>query len=479
MNTATLRMLQGAVQERAKRKLVNFAQYMKEDFQRTKFHENYYEILDAFARGKIKKLIVSVPPQHGKSEGSSRLLPAYMLGNNPDLRVGVLSYSSGFAKKFNRAVQRLIISPEYQKLYPGTRTRQNERDTLTTQTATEFEIVGHTGSLLAVGRGGAITGNKLDVAILDDMYKDFMEANSPITRETVWDFYINVVKTRLHNDSQELIVFTRWHDDDLIGRIGQVEDIIPINDLAQLDDIPEDAWAKVNFEAIKESEPTAIDSRDVGQALWPKMHNKRKLLLRRKLDANRFDCMYQGNPEPKEGLLYGDFETYTKLPPTQGNGNYTDTADSGDDYLCSISYRKGRDKIYVTDILYTQEPMEVAEERLPMMFERSDTRYANVESNAGGRYFAVKLSKKTRTKVKWFYQKKNKEARILTNAGTVNEAIVFPVDWQDRWPTFAAHVRHYKRIYRANKYNDAPDVLTGIVEKEVFARSGKMLKRIG
>ena len=478
MNRATMRMLQGAVRERAKRRLINFAEHIKEGFQRTKFHENYYAVLDAFAQGKVRKLIVSVPPQHGKSEGSSRLLPAYLLGQNPDLRIGVLSYSGGFAKKFNRAVQRIILTPEYQRLYPGTKTRQSMRDGLTTQTATEFEVAGHEGSLLTVGREGAITGNKLDVAILDDMYKDYMEANSPITREAVWDFYINVVKTRLHNDSQELIVFTRWHDDDLIGRIGQVEDIIPISDLKQLENIPEDSWAKVNFEAIKESEPSPIDKRKFGEALWPGMHDKSKLLQRRKLDPNRFDCMYQGNPEPKEGLLYGDFETYTKLPPTYGNGNYTDTADSGDDYLCSISYRKGRDKIYVTDVYYSQEPMEVAEERLPMMFERSDTRYSNVESNAGGRYFAVKLSKKTRTKIKWFYQSKNKEARILTNAGTVNETIVFPADWQERWPIFASHVKRYKRLYRANKYNDVPDVLTGIIEKEVFARSGKMLKRI-
>lgn len=83
----------------------------------------------------------------------------------------------------------------------------------------EFEIVNKKGGLKAVGRGGALTGNAVDVMIMDDIYKDYAESNSPIIREAAWDWYTTVVKTRLHNDSQELIVFTRWHEDDLIGRL--------------------------------------------------------------------------------------------------------------------------------------------------------------------------------------------------------------------------------------------------------------------
>lgn len=93
------------------------------------------------------------------------------------------------------------------------------------QTSEEFEIVGYGGSFQSVGRGGGLTGNKVDIAILDDLYKDAAEGNSPTVRESVWEWYTSAVKTRLHNGSQELIVFTRWHEEDLIGILEDKEGV--------------------------------------------------------------------------------------------------------------------------------------------------------------------------------------------------------------------------------------------------------------
>src|SRR5690606_15635043 len=108
---------------------------------------------------------------------------------------------------------------------------------------------------------------------------------------------------RLHNDSQQLIVFTRWHEDDLIGRLEKHDKVIIINSLKDIEDVDVDfdGWFKVNFEAIKTGEPTEIDKREKGQALYPKKHNIKKLIKERNTDPEKFECMNQGNPESKEG----------------------------------------------------------------------------------------------------------------------------------------------------------------------------------
>ena len=465
--------------ELARRNILDFATQIMLDFEPTPFHVFYYKVLQMFAEGKLKKLIVTVPPQHGKSQGSSRFMPAYMLGRNPNLKIALASYSGTHAQKFNRAVQRIIESQRYKEVFPETTLSQSTAlDRMTwSRNTMEFDIVGFNGFFKAVGRGGQLTGDPVDVMILDDLYKDYAEANSPVVREAVWDFYVNVVRSRTHNKTQELIVFTRWHEDDMIAKLQEIEPYVEIESFSDIDNLSHRAWAKINFEAIKESPPTEVDPRKLNEVLWANRHSYESLLDKRTLDSNRFECLYQGNPAPKEGLLYDDFEVYEQLPPTFGNGNYTDTADSGDDFLCSISYRKGKDKIYITDIVYTQDNMNETEKMLPLMFERSDTRYSRIESNSGGRYFATKVAAKTKAKVSWFHQSKNKESRILTNAATVNQTIVMPYDWKQRWPLFASHVQKYKRLFRANKYHDAPDVLTGIVEHEKMRKKGSLRRR--
>lgn len=468
--------------EQARKSLLDFTKVTMPEFQATDYHVAYYRVLDAFARGLIKKLIISMPPQHGKSEGSSRRLPAYLLGRNPNLKIAIGSYSSSLAKDFNRDVQKIIDEELYREIYPDARISGQHVVTISTsyqRNSDVVEIVNKRGSLRVVGRGGPLTGRPVDVMIMDDLYKDFMEANSPVTREMAWKWYTTVVSSRLHNDSQQLMVFTRWHEDDIIGRLEKQEKVVTITSLSELNSIPSDVWVKVNYEAIKETEPTELDPREVGEPLWPQKHSLENLKGKRKLDAVQFECLYQGNPTPKEGLLYDEFETYTELPETYGNGNYTDTADSGDDFLCSISYRKGRDKIYITDIVYTQEDMGKTELLVPLMFTRSDTRYSRIESNAGGRYFALKVKEKLGGKIRvtWFHQSKNKEARIITNAATVSQVIVFPIDWETRWPEFARHVNTYKKLFKANKFHDAADTLTGIVEFEIFGKKGQLKRR--
>lgn len=472
--------------ELARRYLFDFAGEILAGFEGTMFHRTYYRILDAFARGKIRRLIVSVPPQHGKSLGASELLPAYLLGIDPDLRVAIGSYGFGLARKFNQRIQRHMTGNEYRAIFPDTRlkggTTANGKEEGYARTTEEFDIVGRAGSLKVVGRGGSLTGNRVDVMILDDLYKDAAEANSPIIREAVVEWYNTVVRTRQHNNSRELIVFTRWHEEDLIGYLEKTERVIELQEWSQLDRIQEGAWVKLNFEAIKESEPTEIDPRRPGEPLWPERHGLAKLAADRQRDPITFSALYQGRPASREGLLYGDFRTYTELPTGNGRikiGNYTDTADKGTDKLCSICYEVYKDGggkcIYVTDVLYTSEPMEVTERAVAMMLKRNGVRVAYVESNNGGRGFARAVGRLTSNiRIDSFTQTANKESRILTNSATVTEAIRMPADWAMRWPEFAADVRAFKRLFRANAHDDGPDVLTGIVEKEILGTANKI-----
>ena len=446
------------------------------------FHRTYYRVLEAFAEGRVRRLMISMPPQHGKSVGATTLLPAYLLGLDPDLRIAIASYSASLASKFNRRVQRILCSAEYGELFPDTTIKRGSKPPEYIRTADEVEIVGREGSLLSVGREGSLTGNRVDCFLLDDLYKDAMEANSPLVRENCWEWYTSVVRTRMHNDSRELLVFTRWHEEDLIGMLRQREPVVELRAWEDLARVSADGWLALNFEALKTTPPSAIDPRAAGEALWPARHDAALLHAKRALDPLRFECMYQGRPSVREGLLYGDqFAEYDALPrEIVRRANYTDTADTGDDYLCSLSYAVDTDGvIYITDAVYSREPMEVTEPLVAGMLVRSATRQAAVESNNGGRGFARAVQARAPgVRVEWFHQSGNKEALILSISATVLHLVRFTRGWAREWPELYAHLTTYRRLFRTNRWHDAADVVTGIVERETAGRRGGRLRGI-
>ncbi len=467
---------QAVLDEYNRRGVGTFAEIISPDIEMSDFHKTYYTLLSEFASKRIHRLIVSVPPQHGKSMGASNILPAFLLGLNPDLRIVIGSYSFSLARRFGQGIQRVINEKKYQELFPGTAlkgTNKGQTESSSTQrTADAFDIVGKKGGVRLVGRECSLTGHRVDIMILDDLYKDAMEANSPLIRENIWQWYTTVVRTRMHNDSQELIVFTRWHEDDLIGRISKSEQVVTINNLSQLSTLPERAWAYVNFEAIKDSPKSNIDPRTMGEALWPSRHSAQLLMERKSLDSKTFSALYQGNPKSSEGLLYGEFETYNTLPTTIiRRANYTDTADTGKDYLCSINYCTTTDGlIYVTDVTYTQKSMEHTEVEVSQMLLRDGITLALIESNNGGRGFARSLTRLIGSKqyidIRYQHQRNSKEARILSNATALQRLVRFPVDWKSRWGEFARDLGSFKRLFNANEHDDTADALTAIVEFE-------------
>ena len=477
------------LQEGARRKLLWFAEYLQPAFQPTKFHSAYYRVLELFARGRIKNLIVQAPPQHGKSQGSSRFLPAYMLGLNPELKIAICSYAATIAKDFNRDVQRLIDNDQYHAVFPDTCLNGSNVVTVANnylRNSDVFEIVGHTGSLRVVGRGGSLTSKTVDVMIFDDLYKDSAEANSPQIRATAWDWYTKVARTRLHNDSQQLIVFTRWHPDDIIGKIIESENVVTVESWSDFDTIPTDAWVLVNFEAIKTGGPTEIDERESGQPLWPARHSLERLLAQKQLDPLGFQCLYQGNPGDATAFLYQPFKTWVDKSDWGQyirSGCYVDVADEGDDYLFAASYDivKSENQIWneynkrfepllfalITDIEFTDESTDVTTVTVPRLINANNVQKAWIESNNGGSQFEKVVKKKVRALTVPFYQGENKESRIVTNAPFVNQHIVFPFGWETRYKKFHDHITGFLRKFDANTHDDDADGLTGIYEKEI------------
>ena len=440
--------------ERARRSINTFVSAINPQFDWSPFHNTYYQLLQKFAEGTIQRLIISVPPQHGKSLGASVFLPAFMLGKNPNLKITVVSYSLALARRFAAQIQRIIDDENYHNIFPHTQLKncasQNPKNKSARRTAHEFDCVGHDGGLRSVGRTGSLTGNTVDLLILDDLYKDALEANSPLIRERVWEWYHAVVRTRLHDRSRELIVCTRWHEDDLIGRLKRTERVVELQSWSQIERLDAGTWVAVTFEALKCSDPSEVDPRPVGQALWPERHSERWLMQRRGADPALFEALFQGNPVVREGLLYGSLETYRTLPAgSLKRANYTDTADTGRDRLCSICYAVAEDGLcYVTDVIYTDEAMEVTEGAVAAMLNRNGVNVALIESNNGGRGFGRAVEARLRDDggrnctVRLFHQNGNKESRILTHAATVRRMVRVPEDWRVRWPEFAADVRN-------------------------------------
>jgi len=451
------------------RNLLSFTRHTLPSFAPAPFHIAYYEVLTRFAMGEIKKLMITMPPQHGKSEGATRRLPAFVLGQDPDKRIAIVSYNAIKARKFNRELQRIMDDDRYYELFPQTLLagqasyqEQGRRSRNYARNSDECEIVGYQGSFKTIGVGGSLTGEPVDMLIMDDLYKDASSAWSPVIRQNVADWYDTVASTRLHNDSQQLLVFTRWHMEDLAGRLLEQEGIYdPIEN-------PQ-GWLLVSFPAIQNRPPSEQDPRVEGEPLWPERHSLEKLLEIKGRSPMVFESLYQQNPQPSQGLMYEEFTCYTDLPSRSYSIAYIDAADSGADYLCALFYKEAEDGNYITDVLYTKDPMEVTETTLTYMLQQHQVERCHIESNNGGNLFVSNLQQRSwdtgnrLTRFNPFHQNQNKTARIFAASASVQKLIKMPLDWKKRFPKFARDLTGYLRV-GTNAHDDAPDALTGSIE---------------
>lgn len=280
----------------APKRFACFLGYANPKYQAEWFHILIADYCQKLFEGKIKKLMLFMPPQHGKSEIISRNFPAWALGRDPNLKIVGSSYSSDLAEQFSRSIQRTIDSEEYQTIFPdtylsGSMTQRNDKSSRGyLRNVDYFETVGHRGFYKAVGVGGGLTGTPVDIAIIDDPVKDATEAYSVTYRQRVWNWYNTVLSTRLHNDSKQLFIMTRWHEDDLAGRLLKAE--------------PEE-WTVVVIPAIceKEHDGELQSERHIGDALWPQKHSLQKLQKQKKRAPREFSALYQQRPTIEGGNI--------------------------------------------------------------------------------------------------------------------------------------------------------------------------------
>ena len=443
-----------ARRELARRKILNFTQYTMTDYEANWHHKEYCTQIDKFIKGETKKLMVFMPPQHGKTEISTRRLPSYIVGQDPNRKIGIVAYNSTIAIKFNRDIQRIIDSDTYRLLFPDTRLDTTGKYL---RNAEELEIVGNKGSIVTVGVGGGLTSRQIDCLIMDDLYKDAATAWSQAVRESVSDWYWTVAKTRLHNDSQQLLVFTRWHEDDLAGELLRKEK----------------DWEVVMFEAIKQTNNKPYDKRNIGDALWAERHSLEQLLKIKKDNPVVFDSLYQQNPTPKEGLVIAASELKRfkreQLKDTNPDAviAFGDIADEGEDSLCvPIGYKYGN-KCYIVDVLFTQQPIEITQPQTAAMLDKYSVNRARFESNNGGKGYAQKVRELItgRTSIEWRHTAQNKHTRILMSSGQIKEHFYFLVDEEqsEMYKKYFYELTHYPLSGKV-KHDDAIDGTTGLNE---------------
>jgi predicted phage terminase large subunit-like protein len=295
----------------ARRSMADFALYTDARYRMNWHHKVICDALDRWIRKDIKRLAVFTPPRHGKSELVSRKLPAYLFGVDPDTSVISTSYSADLASRMNRDVQRIIDSERYRDLFPDTRLFGRNIRSLAQgsylRNSDIFEIVGRRGVYRSAGVGGGITGMGGDYIIIDDPVKNRKEATSETYRNTVWDWYTSTLYTRLEKDGCILLTMTRWHEDDLAGRV-----------LAKMQEDDSEQWTVVDLPAICEKEGLHdYDIRRTGEALWRGKYNE-AALQNIKLTVGSYDwsALYQQQPHPAEGgiLKTAYFRYWDKLP---------------------------------------------------------------------------------------------------------------------------------------------------------------------
>ena len=227
------------------------------------------------------RLIVEMPPRHGKTLTVSRMYPTWHLGRNPDSRVMLVSYGATLAQKNSRMARNLIAAPRYRDTFgvsldPGSRA------------ADAWDLQGHEGGCDAMGITGAATGKGAHVLVIDDPIKSRAEAESEVYRDNVWDAYSVDLYTRLEPGGAVVVMMTRWHQDDLIGRL--------------LRDEPE-GWERLRLPAFAEADDPL--GRTEGDALWPYRYPQDVLTqARRTLGEYNWSALYQQNPTPAEGGIF-------------------------------------------------------------------------------------------------------------------------------------------------------------------------------
>jgi len=285
---------------KAKDELIEFVRLMMPDpndpdnvllsrYDAQHFHRLLAEALEQLEKGEMPRLIIIMPPRHGKSQLASWAFLAWYMGRNPFNSAILASYNEELATEAGSKVREYMLSPMYRQVFPGCHLRKGSKAVDRLQTL-EGGIAAFTGV------GGTITGRGGDVLVVDDPMKGSADADSAGQRDKVWKWFSSDLMSRMMTDMGAVIVImTRWHEDDIIGRLTD-----PLNPFYNKDEAA--TWKILHLTALAEDDDCLKRSKDT--ALWPQRHNEKRLFAMRRLNPRGFNANYQGRPTPEEGAFF-------------------------------------------------------------------------------------------------------------------------------------------------------------------------------
>ncbi|HML21823.1 MAG TPA: phage terminase large subunit [Aggregatilinea sp.] len=290
-------LLDGVQVELARRKLIHFTTYTYPRYVVDPAHELIAATLDRVVSGEIKKLMIFAPPQHGKSELTSVRLPAYWLGKRPNDPVLMTSYGADLAEFHGGQARDVVMSEEYKHVFPDIEVRKTSRSTKLWRLDDD-----NLGYMLSAGVGGPITGRGGLLGIIDDPFATWQAAQSPTIRQSVWEWWRGTFRTRVWEGGSIVLIMTRWHEDDLAGRLLQEQG---------------DEWTILRLPALAETQEERDESnrilglpaglpdplgRKPGEALCPRRFSREALLkIKRDVGTVAWNAEYQGVPRAPEG----------------------------------------------------------------------------------------------------------------------------------------------------------------------------------
>ena len=400
--------------------------------------------LQNFYYSDEKVLVINLPPRHGKSRTATQFVK-WLFGQSIHNKVMTGSYNETLSMTFAKQVRDTILEEKtqgilaYSDIFPNTKVKRGE------SSANKWALEGsEQTNYLATSPGGTATGFGCNIMMIDDLIKNAEEAfnENMLNKQISW--FTDTMLSRTENGFKLIIIMTRWAKRDLAGYI--------------LDNYK---CRHIKYKAVQED----------GSMLCDEILNKEDYLFKTKsMSKEIVEANYQQEPIDIKGRLYTQFKTYKELPDNYKYIlNYTDTADTGDDYLCSINYMVVGDDYYIMDIICTKESMEITEPMVAKMLTKDKVGCAIIESNNGGRSFArnvkseCKKLNNSHTNIQWFHQSANKQARIFSNSASVMAHVFYPHNWIDKFPEFADMMIRYQKEGK-NAHDDCPDAITGVYE---------------
>lgn len=475
------------------------AQYSR-SFIVAEHHKKMFQALQDVVDGKCRRLIINIAPRYGKTELVIKSFISWCFALNAKCRFLHLSYSDLLVYDNSETIRNIMQEDLYKALFPqsGLVSEKGSAKRWKTKAGGELYAVSTQGQVTGFGAGSVdVEIDKMDggndIFVFDDHTNEMLsmigaqtnifqgaividdpikpeDAESDIVRERINLRFENTIRNRTNSrNTPIIIIMQRLHEHDLCGYLQEVEP---------------DEWRVLSMPAIQVNPETGEE-----YALWPMKHTLEELHRMRDINPLVFDTQYMQDPTPKVGLMYEGFRTYRREELPTGNNalqrwNYTDTADTGADSLCSICFINTPEYVYVTDILFTDAPMEVTEPKQAEMLTRNGTVDCLIESNNGGRGYSRNVKKILRTNlrnfkcaIRTFTQTQNKQTRIYTASAQVQNDILFPEGWEKKWPKFYQALMSYRKDNKKkSQHDDAPDGLTGVWEMHSKKGGRKKIK---